>query len=301
MRGHGGYIGFNRVPAASAVNSAASGVWTLREAESLRRGATWPIIFQNPTSISGLQLWLDAADSATLFDSTSGGSLVATDGGVARWEDKSGNGRHATQGTSENRPARKAAIQSGLDVLRFDGSNDFLTSTDFLDLSSGQAITLLAVCKRSATDAFHTIISKFDGLGGGGNESTEDGWGFRFSSTNKLNAFFSKDASYTVHTSSNTVTASAFSLFAFEATAGSLTTTTKLYRNGTTLSLSSSGSVQTLDNNSYAVRIGMELYAGANYSHFNGDIAEIIAYNIALSDTNRAAVESYLMTKWGIT
>jgi len=42
MRGRGGYIGFNRVPAASAANSAASGVWTVREAEALKRAGTWP-------------------------------------------------------------------------------------------------------------------------------------------------------------------------------------------------------------------------------------------------------------------
>jgi len=49
MRPRGGYIGFNRVPAAAAANSAASGVWTLREAEALRRAGTWPT---NPTGIS---------------------------------------------------------------------------------------------------------------------------------------------------------------------------------------------------------------------------------------------------------
>jgi len=42
MRPRGGYIGFNRVPAATAANSAASGVWTLREAEALKRAGTWP-------------------------------------------------------------------------------------------------------------------------------------------------------------------------------------------------------------------------------------------------------------------
>lgn len=41
-RPRGGYIGFNRVPASSAVNSAASGIWTLREAEALKRAGTWP-------------------------------------------------------------------------------------------------------------------------------------------------------------------------------------------------------------------------------------------------------------------
>jgi hypothetical protein len=37
------------------------------------------------------------------------------------------------------------------------------------------------------------------------------------------------------------------------------------------------------------------------YDLMAGDIAEIIIYNSALSNTDRAAVESYLMTKWGIS
>ena len=45
MRGQGGYIGFNRVPAVSAPHSAASGVWTVREAEAMRRAGTWPSAF----------------------------------------------------------------------------------------------------------------------------------------------------------------------------------------------------------------------------------------------------------------
>lgn len=38
----GGYIGFNRVPAASARHSAAVGMWTLREAQRFKQAATWP-------------------------------------------------------------------------------------------------------------------------------------------------------------------------------------------------------------------------------------------------------------------
>ena len=72
-----------------------------------------------PNKISNLALWLDAADSKTLFDATSGGSLVAADGQVARWEDKSGNGRHVTQGTSAARPIRKVNSRNGLDTLDF--------------------------------------------------------------------------------------------------------------------------------------------------------------------------------------
>ena len=303
LRSNGSYIGPRPTGPTNGLGGVASGIWDLRTAQRQRAAGAWPSASLGaPTEITGLQLWLDASDSATLFDATSGGSAVAADGGVARWEDKSGNSRHATQGTSANRPARKTAIQGGMDVLRFDGSNDVLTSSDFLDLSSGQAVTVLAVCKRSALGAYHAIVSKFDRTASGAeNANTEDGWSFRFTDSNKVDAAFFKDAAATTRISNSTVSASAFAVFAMKATAGSLTTTTALYRNGETLATSSSGSVETMDDTSYAMQIGAEAYLGQYLSFFNGDIAEIIIYNSALSDTDRAAVESYLLAKWAIS
>ena len=80
-----------------------------------------------PAQITSV-LWVDAADAETLFDAVSGGSLVAVDGAVARWEDKSGNDRHVTQSTSTSRALRKTTVQNGLDVLRMDGTDDFFTA-----------------------------------------------------------------------------------------------------------------------------------------------------------------------------
>jgi len=48
MRGRGGFIGFNR----AATTTAASGVWTVREAESLRRAGEWPRGSAAPTSLA---------------------------------------------------------------------------------------------------------------------------------------------------------------------------------------------------------------------------------------------------------
>jgi hypothetical protein len=63
-RPRAGYIGFNRVPAASADNSAASGVWTLREAQQLKQAGTWPTATPPPlsTSTSG---WTGNGSEAT--------------------------------------------------------------------------------------------------------------------------------------------------------------------------------------------------------------------------------------------
>jgi hypothetical protein len=275
-------------------------MWSVREAEAMRRAGTWPT--SPPGGVgSGLQAWYDASDASTLFNATTGGSLVAADGGVARWEDKSGNGRHATQSTSGSRPLRKTSVQGGKDVLRFDGSNDFLTSSDFLDLSlSGDAITAFAVVKRQTTGAYHAILSKFNSTESE-SVSTDDGWSFRFTNTNKIDAAFFKDSSETTNVSDSTVSASSFTLFGFKAVAGSLTTSIVLYRQGAIVASTVTGSVQTLDDTNYPVQIGTLPYSGGFLDAYSGDIAEIIIYDAALSDTDRAAVESYLMQKWAIT
>lgn len=79
-----------------------------------------------PREIQGCQLALDASIPTSLYDATSGGSLVAADGAVARWEDQSGNARHATQVTSGSRPLRRVAGLNGADTLQFDGTDDAL-------------------------------------------------------------------------------------------------------------------------------------------------------------------------------
>ena len=61
------------------------------------------------------ELWFDAADSATVVHSSNS---------VSQWNDKSGNGRHATQTTASDRPTLQAGALNSKAVLRFDGSND---------------------------------------------------------------------------------------------------------------------------------------------------------------------------------
>jgi hypothetical protein len=78
-------------------------------------------------------LWLDASDASTLYDATSGGNVVAPDGAVARWEDKSGNGRHFTQETLDLRPKRTANVQNGLDAIYFSSTRNLVRTGGTLD------------------------------------------------------------------------------------------------------------------------------------------------------------------------
>jgi len=311
-RGQGGYIGFNRVPAAAAINSAASGVWSLREAEALKRAGTWPNSPAGgvtPDNISGLQLWLDASDSATLFNATSGGSLVAANGGVARWEDKSGNGRHATQSTSANRPARKTAVQGGKDVLRFDGSNDSMSiassTATFKFLHSTQATVFFAskVGNTSDPNDFYVFIATGDGA------TAQSGTLFYYD--DRVAIPFNNRVRYVVTTGSdaavvagadNNFTPNVFSVVSAVVNAAAVTAADRAalrVNNGSPDKSNTSTNSPSTANSVANLTIGAT--ADSLVGNLDGDICEIIIYDSALSDTDRAAIETYLVAKWGIT
>jgi hypothetical protein len=296
MRGRGGFIGANVTPASAAVNSAASGVWTVREAESLKRAGTWPSAFVNPTNITGLELWLDASDAGSLFNATSGGSLVAADGAVARWEDRSGNNRHFTQATSGKRPIRKTNQQNGLDALLFDGSNDCLDGGDYINGQSG--LTIFCVLKRANTSASHRLLHKI--------EDGKPGWALTAMSDGTIKAEAYADASLTDFTARQTTSAvdlSGFSLLQATIPAAAFGSAT-VRRNASAVSMNSASVVgagaATPANSTASLLIGSNRYQGVDYNVWNGNISELLIYTGALSDTGRSAVESYLIAKWGI-
>jgi len=282
MRGRGGFIGANVTPASAALNSAASGVWTVREAESLKQGGTWPRAPQIPQQVAGLQLWLDAADASTLYNNTAGGSLVAQDGLVARWEDKSGNARHATQSDSDNRPQRKTNQQNGLDALLFDGTND--------------RFALPSITIPNSPSVFQVYRRASSGIQSFGIASTDDRPVPPFPSVWAVDNILYQisNADFTTHGTANTSTG-----YFVVSTIRNGTTSINLRRNAANVATVTTGAGVTNAAsgswNAIAVR-------DPGFSNLHtGNLCEIVVYNSALSTTNRDSVESYLMTKWGIS
>lgn len=101
--------------------------------------------------IQGCQLALDSSIAGSLYDAVIGGSLVAADGAVARWEDQSGNARHVTQSGGTQQPLRKVAFINGGDGVLFDGINDVL-NVAYAGAGAAGATSLI-VAKRTATGA----------------------------------------------------------------------------------------------------------------------------------------------------
>lgn len=87
---------------------------------------------ERPRTISGLQLWLDAADFGTLRQSSGGTTAVtANNDPVGYWGDKSGNGRNALQATAGNRPI----FYSANSMIQFDGVSQLIELASTLALS----------------------------------------------------------------------------------------------------------------------------------------------------------------------
>lgn len=247
-----------------------------------RRGFFGGTAAFSPKDISGLQLWLDATTG--LFDATSGGNAVTTDGSaVARWEDQSGNGNHATQATLNNRPLLKTAIQNGKNILRFDGSNDVFLAT----ISASSPRTTFAVAKIASTTAAWRGLWVFNGSGTTGSVI------FIFQQAGNTNdklaggrAVGGYEISYSIAPGTNFFVGS------------QINTLTKVSGR---LNKSSAGS---LTHSSLSIGAGNETRIGAGRvvgsENWYGDIAEIISYNSELTTSDIESVENYLSSKWGI-
>jgi hypothetical protein len=242
-----------------------------------------------PQTISGLQLWLDASDASTLYDATTGGSLVAADGAVKRWEDKSGNARHATQST--NGPTRKTSLINGLDALTFDGTNDLLRlPTSAINFGFGNFEVLIV--GRSGTPASQQGFLVVQ------DNTTGAAAIFRMAIIGGVLHFALRTSSTPAKalTDSSSYTADSLVMFGARRSSSTLTVT----KNGSSFGSDTfTGSLAAT-----SVEPGVGAYSdseGAQDWFLDGEICEIIAYNAALSSGDRAAVESYLMTKWGIS
>ena len=240
----------------------------------------------DPSTLPGLTGWWDASDSSTLFDATSGGSAVAADGEVARLEDKSGNGRHFTQSTSSLRPLRKTAVQGGNDVVRFDGSDDWMGADGWV---------YSAVQSSASSSIF--IVSKATTVG----TNSVDGW---------LNEMVFSDAggNHGAFVLRSNDTAGAIGYNGFNT---AFPTVSYVPGNWVVFSSWHEGYdlFAKIDNNAESSGYlgsrsvtGGSVYLGRNFdaARFDGDLGEMITYDVALSEANRNKVISFLMDKWGL-
>lgn len=203
------------------------------------------------------------------------GQLSLNDGDpVESWPDLSTAGNDVSQATSANRPIFKSNILNGLPVVRFDGTNDNLKRGSFTT-PENQPNTFFVVWRTTTSGGRHFVI-------GGGTDSNNSNTIFQGTpeNNNRIGIFGGSRIEYTRTVPIPFLTTTAI----FDGNSG------KLFENGVLKGTGNSGT-----NPMSGLCIG-SLFNNSNY--LNGDIAEILIYNSALSDTDREAVEGYLRDKW---
>ncbi len=214
------------------------------------------------------------------------GTSTTTNGQpVSSWNDQSGNGNHALQGTGVNQPLYIASepLANNRPVLRFDGSDDWMQTTTHLTDNVG---TLIVVGRKTAlSSGYRTIFTSREFLMLG-RASGSDVWGAYNDGADRL---------YTPGTSIGTDATAAFRILGYRQS-GSGANQLALFLNGTiSTTLHNGGS-----NNKGITTIGSNNNGVSGTQHFPGDIAEVIFYGTALNEAQRLIVENYLSTKYSI-
>lgn len=214
--------------------------------------------------------------------------VVLTGGVVSEWQDQSGNGYHATEATA--RPSVLTAEKNGLDVLDFSG-NCILTSNYPQTVFTEQTFICVFKYISSVAYTYARIISQFDVLQGYDNAE----WDFSL-----LNQYipFARNGTDDVYTyaANNWLISNPITDGNWYIAVGK--------HDGSTASLSINEEVAvsgyaTLDTTLSYMRVCGSNVFGPN-DFFNGQIAEIRFYNVALSQSEIDIVISNLNTKWNV-
>jgi photosystem II stability/assembly factor-like uncharacterized protein len=237
---------------------------------AVQPGATSP-----PTS--GLTVWLRADLGVT-----------ATGGKVSAWADQSGEGRSATQATAAAQPALVANALNGKPVISFDGTSDFMNFTYPVNGLTGMTIVMVG----------NNATSQVGGSNGGDHAALlwheTAPWGWVHLSPFQTNVRFRFGTGQTNNLPSYTRLTSLGTGYS-RTIAVKNGTTDSLYVNGMQV-VNATGKLATIARCQNVAMIGR---GGApTISYFNGNIAEIMVYNRALTAAELATVDAYLTEKY---
>jgi len=225
-----------------------------------------------------LSLWLRADMGVT-----------ASGDKVSAWADQSGNGNHASQASADCQPAYVTNAYSSLPVVRFDGSNDYLSIANDASLNAGtNAFSIFALYRYTSNSVPGVVYGKYSS--------------YPYEPPENVAADtvrFAVGANHEV-ASTGGLNDGTFRLWEFRRTTdGAL----EQYRDCIRVSQAYQPGLN-LDNTNAAYVGGLPsaLVDGVPYYQtLQGDVAEILVFNRELSRAERDAVIGHLATRYLIT
>lgn len=248
-----------------------------------------------PREIQGCDVAYQFWRPETLYDATSGGALVGSGGTIARADDVSGNGNHATQASLGDRPTRQVAAQNGMDAATFDGVSDYLSAGDVADMLSNP-VECYAVLIRTGASGLKGIMGKSRAAASAGLWSLLHG-----AIAGEDNFYFSGSGITAV--SPGIATSTSLQVLYGHTPRGN--TTVDVSRNSDapdSMALTDTGASQNTANllfiGAYQSSTGTGLAAN---SFIGGDILECAKYSVSLTSETRRRVKDAAMRRARIT
>jgi len=246
----------------------------------------------SPNQISGLAVWLDAADDSTV---TLNGSTVS------EWRDKSGNQRHFAQSTAASQPEYVSGGQNGKSLIR-NATNKFLRResggsvlSESLSYLGQTTHTIFIAWNPNALSASNYIFWAWNPA-----DSVNDRLQLTGPSASGANGLYTIDSGAFTN-SRLTTTANAFTVavphvVTFRRDGSAFAS----WGNGNNIGTATRGSAAAVD---YSGTFGLftDVQANGNAGvSAAGDLYEVICYDRAVTDAERQSIERYIGTKWSI-
>lgn len=231
-----------------------------------------------PSDIAGLNLWLDA-DAIT--------GLADTDP-VVTWTDRSAGAYGFTNPNSAQRPVYRTNILNGRSVVRFDGTNDWLY---FATTTTGDYTVFAVATKGAASDrSVVTETSNTNFLPIRRKISTDGSGNRRHLYRNNAGVL-------------GNITNGAWATNATKVMVARVSGTGMTLRDGggatVATATAATGALTSTHTTIGAEMDGLGSLGGAGF--WQGDIAEVVAYDSGLSLADIDRVGTYLAAKWGTT
>jgi hypothetical protein len=258
------------------------------------------------TTIDASDAATDASDAATLPTGPAQSlvlwlradkGVTESSGGVSAWADQSGNSANATQAEAGAQPTY--TTDAGLPTVTFNGSSSYLSlPAGFSDFTAGLSTFVVARLQTVTTNH----ASRFLDLAPTYGSLTDSILLVRWNAAGDALFYQAYQGSTpgAAVIANNAITSGTMQLYEFIVGGGDAggTAPVTLYTNGSQVATGSANvpSVVTRSSNF----VGLSNLGGVQDTYLGGDIAEVVAYKTELSAGDRAQVESYLMTKWGL-
>lgn len=255
-----------------------------------------------PRRFSSLAGWWDASALSSMFQNSNGTTAVSeNDNPVGYWADLSGNGRHLTQSTNNNRPLFKINYYNSLPAVLFDGSNDSLWATSLPALATSPLTVVLCIDSLLSsasqdrgviTLSASSVSSSYNNDGGLQMVANSTGRG----GTRRAFEWYNRSASGGLELETvGTATSQPVGKKVYSVVANGTTGT--FFQDGTQVDSQSA----TVSTSTSRLFLGSLVDSNNPSLYWNGRILEVCIYSRALSTSDRLTLERHLGSKWGVT